>query len=909
VSTVIPLHFRPTVVVCVGTLGREIGEQLALLLPSLDPARRAGVAVLAVDEGVADAQGHLIGHWFEPDLAAVIEHSAFAGAPSSGAPPTPLPLLIVDALRGQDARMAQVGTPPRRGVLDDSTITRIQDDSSTVSRMSAVVWIAAAVESPLLRPVAESVRAAMESEHIEALVLLALANIPPHEPDEHRTHDMLCGKQPWEALLLDNNGKKALAAFAYLFEAQGEQRTYWAGRYDVPFAAAEAIFVITATGITITHEFEMSLRRSLPRMVKDPYERISGVGACRLSFPRAQAEQYCANLLGSQLMRGWDSNETPNDPADPEAASDHLKAAQQHASVLIAKIKDDIRDSPAKMRAGRPSPPLSALALAQSRGVSQGKPDGGLIFRHFNYSEFRRFISRYQDLPDVLAQQNDKADHGFAQWQDIVRARWEGYEHERERELSWQANELMLRGTAGVAEARTYMMELNQLLALDQDRLATRRENREIAYDHYLAEVEDRTIGPWLDGSRGGQSSSDTITRDVSTNPKGWAEELIQAFTLRYRWEVDRRPSLLAIVGAACSVVPAGVLLGQALLPQQWFLHNRLAIPILAVLLALLSGLFGWGYMAYLRWQEKRAAEELRRFYRRVHSYQCEQYEDLRRAALLTGLHQLVRRLLDRLLEWNTFLSSVADLMEEDAKSIDEELFEGAIGRRDVLFANRHVLRPHDYNLRRFEHDVTTKRTSESIAGGHTAGGAAEWHRSEATMQPYLRTALQNISLLETSPDELRNPVREFALTVIRPYLAGDMVSIGAALEAMPALESAGIFDRLVRQAAILYHPQTPALPSSLFVAAREEFRQTIVKEDQAAGSVLLHIDDDEWLGMLRLQPGGAIPAFWPIGGDPHANVPSSPPDWLPPQARRNTLPSSSAEMAMGGGGNASKQP
>jgi hypothetical protein len=176
-------------------------------------------------------------------------------------------------------------------------------------------------------------------------------------------------------------------------------------------------------------------------------------------------------------------------------------------------------------------------------------------------------------------------------------------------------------------------------------------------------------------------------------------------------------------------------------------------------------------------------------------------------------------------------------------------------------------------------------------------------------MQPYLRTALQDINLLETSPDELRNPVREFALTVIRPYLGGDMVSIGAALEAMPAPESAGIFDRLVRQAAILYQPQTPALQSNLFVAAREEFRQIIMKEDQAAGSVLLHIDDEEWLGMLRLQPGGAIPAFWPIGGDPHANVPSSPPDWLPPQAKRDALTSTSAEMAMGGGGNVSKQP
>jgi hypothetical protein len=877
VSTVIPLHFRPTVVVCVGVEGREIGEQLALLLPSLDPARRAGVAVLAVDEEAFDSQGRLVGRWFDPDLAAVIEHT-FGAPPSSGTPLTPftpytpLPLLMVEALRGQDARTAAPGESLRRGVLDDSTITRIQDDVSAVSKMSAVVWIAAAVESPLLMPVADAIRTAMATEHVEALVLLALANIPPHEPETHRAHDAICGAQPWESLLLDAAGERALAAFAYLFEAQGEQRTYWAGRYDVPFAAAEAIFVMTATGMTITHEFEMSLRRSLPQMVKDPYERISGVGACRLTFPRAQAEQYCANRLGAQLMREWSPNETGE-----EGERQQRKDVRQRASEFVADVSLETNDGDAQRRAGRPSPPLSSEALSQSRGHSQGKPDGGLIFRHFNYSEFERFISDYQDLPEVLAQQNEKANHGFAQWQDTVRARWEGYEQERERKLGRQANDLMVRGSAGVADARVYMSELNQLLASEQDQLATRRENRELDYEHYLGEMEERATGPWLrdrPGKNGG--FGDNRTDSNAEKNQAWVDELVEALSQRFRWQRSRRPTLAAIIGVTCAVVPAGVMLGQAILPHQWFTHNRLAIPALAAFLAVFSGLLGWGYSAYLKWQERQAAEDLRQLYRRVQSYHCELYEDMRRSALLSGLHHQVRRLLDRLLEWNTFLAGVADLLECDAESIDQDLFEGAIGRRDVLFANRHVLRPYDYNLRRFEQDVSTKRGSDSIAG-QKANGVADWHRSTNTMLPYLRTALKDINLLETSPDDLRHPVRDFALTVVKPYLSGDMVSIGAALEAMPALESAGIFDRLVRQAAILYQPVTPASRSSLFVAAREELRRSIMKEDQAAGSVLLHIDDDEWLGLLRLQPGGAIPAFWKAGWDTHTNVPTKP--------------------------------
>jgi hypothetical protein len=427
------------------------------------------------------------------------------------------------------------------------------------------------------------------------------------------------------------------------------------------------------------------------------------------------------------------------------------------------------------------------------------------------------------------------------------------------------------------------MSELNQLLAIEQDQLATKRENRELDYDRFLAEMGERATGPWLEAMPDGSPQTSVAGQsDKSTNNRAetLVTDLVEALSRRYRWLRGRRPTVAAIIGATCAVVPAGVLLGQALLPQQWFHQNRLAIPLLTAILVLVSGLCGWMYYIYMRRQERLAGEDLRRLYRRVQSYQCELYEDMRRSALLSGLHHQVRRLLDRLQEWQKFLADVAELLEADAESVDQDLFDGAMGRRDVLFANRHVLRPHDYNLRRFEQDISTKRSNESIAG-HTANGMAEWHRSLATMQPYLRTALKGVNLLETSPDELRHSVREFALTVVKPYLTGDMVSTGAALEAMPAFESAGIFDRLVHQAAILYQPATPATRSGLFVAAREELRRSIMKEDQASGSVLLHIDDEEWLGLLRLQPGGAIPAFWPAGWDTHTNIPASP-SWLP---------------------------
>src|SRR5260370_37715530 len=101
-------------------------------------------------------------------------------------------------------------------------------------------------------------------------------------------------------------------------------------------------------------------------------------------------------------------------------------------------------------------------------------------------------------------------------------------------------------------------------------------------------------------------------------------------------------------------------------------------------------------------------------------AHRCERHEDLRRVALLAGLHNRARLVLDRLINWDTFMRVVADEMEHSAARVERDLFEGAIGRRDVLVANRKQLRPYDYSLARFEEYLTRKRGACATTWHHT---------------------------------------------------------------------------------------------------------------------------------------------------------------------------------------------
>ena len=190
----------------------------------------------------------------------------------------------------------------------------------------------------------------MRSESVESWVLLALSNIYPHDPAEHLAQEERVADQPWRELLMGDelptqpsqpmrSKEPPLATYAYLFETHDEKGHFWEGPDEVAYGVAEAVFVLTATGITTTREYEETLRRSMPDMVRQPFERMSGVGTSRLTFPRAQAELYCASRLGATILDEW----APEHAADLSDQEQRREAAE--ATRFLGGVVGEMRDS------------------------------------------------------------------------------------------------------------------------------------------------------------------------------------------------------------------------------------------------------------------------------------------------------------------------------------------------------------------------------------------------------------------------------------------------------------------------------------------------------------------------------------------------------------------------------------
>jgi len=859
----IPRRFRPTVVLCLGEEGKAVGAQLALLLPALDTARRSGVALLTA---ASDAQGNTHAGVFNPGMAFAAQAT---GANRLAFPPIrdprPLPLAVVEALRGEDPHSTHT-IAPRKGVLDDTVITGIRDAGYAVPRPTVVIWIAAAAGSPWLASVCAAVRDAAVSERVDAWVLLALTNVYPRDTAAHAERAARCAEQPWDALLVGRDGEQPLATFAYLFESHDERGTFWEGGDDVPFAAAEAIFVLTASAITTTREYEETLRRSLPGMVRRPFERMSGIGTSRLTFPRAQAEQCCAALLGAEVLRAWAKEE--HGAASRELAEEQRRAAAD----ALAKLRRASRDAEGHRRGGRPSPRLSAEGVAKVRGLARPNPDGGLIFAHLRRDRVDRLVTPALDYPDALALQAEKAEAGVEQWRAAVRARWQQFAYQTERGIIAHVNGLVLREEAGIAAARAYAEELDGLLAEEKRRLYAKQEERETSYRRFLHRAERiAEDGPWLgvdaptparpahtaDGPTRAAASPDTSAA-ASVAPSAF---MLEALAARYRWHKARKPPAAATMGAALVGVPPAVFLALALLPAAWFAHGPSGVLALTLTLALAAALAGWAFASYRARLVDDAVEDIRRVYRRALSHRCEREEFQQRLALLTGAQHTIRVVLDRLIAWDRFILEQADRLDMEAARVEAALFDGATGRRDVLIANRQRLRPHGYTLRDFAADARTRRETAAL---NPDAGILDWHKSDATILRRLRADLRGkVSVLDTESTDLGPPVGAFCLGVVRPYLRGDLVSIAAALESLRADDTLSLYDQLIERSVILYRPLDPPRPPGVFVAARAEHHLALRPADQPTDAVALATDEDEWLATLRLRPGGAVPSFF----------------------------------------------
>ena len=867
-GTATPLRFRPTVVVCLGDAGREVGAQLLPLLRSLDPARRAGVAVLAVrdeaspvgapDESdttppgsaVAPVAPALAGDWLDaPD--------GFEVPPDEASDITTLGLeaLVVEAFRGQEPERVR-GGERRHGVLEDPIIWRIQDDGASVPRPLAVVWIAAAADAPELAGAVAAVRHAVASEHVECWVLLALTNVYPQDAFAHAGQAARCAAQPWRRLLVGydgangsdgNNGVRGAlppATFAYLFESHGEHGTFWERPGDVAYGAAEAIFVLTATGITTTREYEETLRRSTPGMVREPIERIAGTGASRLSFPRGPAEQFCASVLGAAALREW----------RPPDVDDDSYAAERESEALdwLAGVTRLTRPDPARRRGGRASPRLSALGVRDALGLAQPDPDGGLMFAQLRTERLERLSAgRPERLPAVVDEQYAVARRGYTTWQEAIRPRWERFEAEVQRELVAEVNDMALSGATGLGRALGYVRALHGVLEDERTRQQAANTRRREAYDRFLDDLAAHaTYIPSPHGATTSAAGHDT-TASVTNPLEARENNVARGLAARYLDALSRVPHPLAIAGAALAAVPPAVFVAQSLLA---------ASPLLlTVLLALIFALLGAGFFALRRHAVTRAADDLRALYRRRLAARCEEHEHLRRLALIAALRYRVAGMLARLEAWERFVADLAGELERDAALVEHALFEGPASRRDLFVANRQRLRRDGYTLRAFERDVSRVRARTPLED-------APWHRSDEMVLRRLLAALRGrVDVVTGDLGALKRPVRDFCLGVVQPYLRGDLVSLAAALDAMSGEAASGLVDTLVERAVILYRPLDPPRPASLFAASRDDLRPLVAQAGRARDAHALDIPDEEWLAVLRLSPAGTLPSFWPL--------------------------------------------
>ncbi|HEX6543520.1 MAG TPA: hypothetical protein VF040_17310, partial [Ktedonobacterales bacterium] len=559
-ATSTPIRFRPTIVLCVGDRGREVGAQLSMLLPGLDEARRAGIALLTVDDLRGD-DGALLGTWYDPGLSAVASQP---GPLPDDTPVSldrrPLPRLVIEGLRGQHYEHFARSTPEarlRRGVLDDAIVGRISESGYSVPRAMVVVWIVAAADSPLLLEVARDVRTALRSESVESWALLALPNSYPHDPSEHQAQEERIADQPWRELLVGDerpghptqSKEPPLATYAYLFETHDEKGHFWEGPHEVAYGAAEAIFVLTATGITTSREFEETLRLSMPGMVRQPFERMSSVGTSRLTFPRAQAELYCASRLGATILDAW----APERTADLSDQEQRREAAE--ARRFLTGIIGEMRESDAVVATLRRNEGRRSRRRAREHQLPPDHAAETLIFRHFSHPVVRRYVTARTDWPTALENQLPRAEEGFTTWQDAVKPAWERYGHETERALSTMANDQVLEGAIGVERAYAYMDGLNQALLAEQENQTLARGARNARYLRFLEHLEEESIGPW-DVEIVRQPDEPELTREAA---------LIERLAARHRWLKRHRPAIATLVGAGIVMAPMLTLLLDAL--------------------------------------------------------------------------------------------------------------------------------------------------------------------------------------------------------------------------------------------------------------------------------------------------------------------------------------------------------
>ncbi|HEY0754312.1 MAG TPA: hypothetical protein VGD98_10150 [Ktedonobacteraceae bacterium] len=901
--------FRPSIVICVGKTGERIREHLSPfdrkaervfdagdervsvyhLLSNLDPRLRDMVSLLQVITDGSKAN-------FDEAIPIPIDQS-FVNDADMPQQPGPLESVIYQALFS---------------VQLDRRITNIRSGGYTIRETRAQIFIVGEAlddekDMRVMANVLTAVHKVARRLGFEPSIFYCLNT--DLSGDHHRSLQKLYNTPglKWTDYYLAN--------FAHLYEnviplpspvtQTPKERQY---------AIAESIFGLIATGMTGLPTLETDVR--LPADLQDYSDHVGSVSTSMVYFPHAAVRKYSSSKLGTDLMREWrDSLEKNPDPGPDQ------QRLENQARALAKEILSWMQDTKVRQATEDLFGP-NMLILRSGPQASRGRrlPRQKEVIRQLDKLEaalFRLFIpeiveeeynaQNHKPWTALAINRKVKATGEYGNWERQAYLAWEDAQRVLDDEIRQETDKMWESSDTGFSQAKIFIDELDVRLKDIIEEMSSLRERHDRLYDRDCNEFREKGLGEWNDAA-----SSSTImgpdvpmsmklTPTITTTPPDaqlqgamgvntpggpgggmgaiggsgggppLPEELIE---LNLERRVDYKQGLIPPLGTLLSIGALGAFaLYEALkvLPDNLptFLPWQLpALPfpwqvpvtclgLLAVAALNLS-------LRLTRGQDLRAArKDLLAFFRRYFAHECEKREDRQRMKLLQYIKGRVMQKRHRLATLSTLFQNLENQQSQEAVEVEEQLFAGPGGQRDILVANGERLqRTGNHTLATIHHQINQVRLHQPLE---------EWHHSLGALKArlMLRLRAQTQSLLEMSEDEIQMHLTDFITPVIDGYLTGTLADVALTLDKAEMWRE--IIERVSKP---MYYAKTGMRdPQRWFICganenlAKIQSFDSLVKAESGQSPIPENVDyvttrSPEWLIVAAFFWGGEPPKF-----------------------------------------------
>lgn len=804
------MQFRPSLIICVGKVGalireylspyqyagveRNLTEPLSLyhLLSNLDRPLRNSVGLLQVyTETNRD----------NPDIAIPFPTLK---AYTTDDPDIPmksgnLEEMIKNALRSVqlDRRLLDVRT---QGYAVPNTRTQI-----------FIVGEPNEFNTIYMIKILKAARKIAKSRHFDAPICYCLNNYQDQENGSAPAKKMT-------GLPRDDWKVSELANFSYLYE---EMISYpspvFVSQNESRYAAAEGLFALAATGIASLPAFENAME--LSTTLTDYTTHSGNISTSMVMFPRSMTGHYCSARLSNLLMQKWQHDLSVTSIPGPRRTQE-----RETAQTLAGDIESWIEESEPRPLAEESNWPNFGILFQKNHPESLQKRYTQIdaykqlenqtenLFRVFLPDEIARQYKNRKDKSETWATIADnqcvKADGLYQKWEQDAKKAWQMLSERINAEIRMQVDNRWSENKDGFEVARIYVDALDDQLAIIMDHVRQWRKDHADAYKTEQARFLKLAKGDWsIDedqpsilppGGGGGQASptmGNIDTRNsagaaaVSTNNGGGGliggggapsgsgggpppkDDIARDLRLRATWKQNHIPPLATLGSTG--------FMGWLALALSASIPNPPQSLDLAIKSFLGLAFIGGNLFLFLRrlHESKAAQRDALDFYRLSSIHECENREDLQRIDLLRMLSSRVKRMRRRLDDMSTFLSNIRKRADVDAEGVQNQLFHGPAGVRDIFIANGERLQEYgDHTLDSIVAKVEQTRQNHPLE---------DWHSNFDKMRDELIRRLKqgNETLLEMTEERVQEHLYDFTTDIIDGYLVGSLVDLGAALD------------------------------------------------------------------------------------------------------------------------------